>query len=83
MKCIRKGFLQAVINAGLSGVTIHTLRHSAAVHMAESGISMDEISQYLGHSNTSITASVYARFSPQHLAKAAEALNFGSIRKVQ
>lgn len=83
VKCIRKGFLRAVANAGLSDVTIHTLRHSAAVHMAEAGVSMDEISQYLGHSNPSITASVYARFSPEHLSKAAEALNFGRTRKVQ
>lgn len=83
VKSIRKGFLRAVTNAGLDGVTIHTLRHSAAVHMAEAGVPMDEISQYLGHSNVSITASTYARFSPQHLSKAAEALNFGGIRKVQ
>jgi integrase len=38
---------------------------------------VDEISQYLGHSNTSITASTYARYSPQHLKKAASALEFG------
>ncbi len=44
---------------------------------------MDEISQYLGHSNVQITASVYARFSPQYLPRAAEALNFGEVRKVQ
>lgn len=83
VKSIRKGFAVAVANAGLSGVTLHVLRHTAAVHMAEAGVPMEEISQYLGHSNVQITAAVYARFSPQHLSKAAEALNFGEVRKVQ
>jgi len=35
--------------------------------MVEAGVPMDEISQYLGHSETRITASVDARFSPNHL----------------
>jgi integrase len=83
VKSIRRGFMTAVGNAGLRGVTLHTLRHSAAVHMAEAGVPMDEISQYLGHSNVGITASVYARFSPQHLSKAAGALEFGTVRSVK
>lgn len=83
VKSIRRGFTTAVDNAALKGVTLHTLRHSAAVHMAEAGVPMDEISQYLGHSNVQITASVYARFSPQHLSKAASALEFGTVRSVK
>lgn len=83
VQSIRKGFAKAVENARLQGVTLHVLRHTAAVHMAEAGVPMAEISQYLGHSNVQITASVYARFSPQHLSRAAEALEFGSVRKVQ
>jgi len=77
VKSIKKGLAAAVRSAGLEGVTAHVLRHTAAVHMAEAGVSMDEISQYLGHTNTAITASVYARYSPQHLQKAARALEFG------
>lgn len=80
---IRKGFAKAVSNAGIEGVTLHVLRHTAAVHMAEAGVPMEEINQYLVHSNVQITSSVYARFSPQHLSRAAEALNFGEVRKVQ
>jgi len=37
-------------DAGLADVSPHVLRHTAAVHTAEAGISMDEIAQYLGHS---------------------------------
>lgn len=51
--------------------------------MAEAGVSMDEIAQYLGHSNAAITARVYARFSPDHLRRAADALNFSAGREVR
>lgn len=76
IRSIKKGFGAAVRSAGLENVTPHVLRHTAAVHMAEAGIPMAEISQFLGHSDVQITASVYARFSPGHLRKAASALEF-------
>lgn len=82
VKSIRTGFSRAVERAGLEDVTPHVLRHTAAVKMAEGGVSMAEISQYLGHSNAQTTAAVYARFSPQHLRKAADILDFGKVRKV-
>lgn len=55
-------------------VTPHMLRHTAAVWMAEGGVPMSEIAQYLGHSNTTITERVYARYSPGYLQKAASHL---------
>ncbi len=73
---IKKGFAATVERAGLKNVTPHDLRHTAAVWMAEQGISMDEIAQYLGHTDPRITYRVYARFSPEHLKKAANALEF-------
>ena len=80
---IRKGFESAVKRAGLGeDVTPHVLRHTAAVWMAQAGVPMSEISQYLGHSNEVITARVYARYSPQHLARAAEALTLPGLRVV-
>lgn len=83
IRSIRKGFVRAIDNAGLRDVSPHTLRHTAAVHMAEAGISMSKISQYLGHSNTSVTERVYARFAPDHMSDAANVLDFGAVRKVQ
>lgn len=71
---VKKGFATAVARAGLDGVTPHVLRHTAAVHMAEAGIPISEISQYLGHTNSRITEKVYARFSPSYLRRAASAL---------
>lgn len=81
VKSIRKGFQNACDRAKLEGVTIHTLRHSAAVHMVSAGVSMDMVSQYLGHSNTQITSRVYARFAPSHMQDAADVLNFTDIKK--
>lgn len=82
VRSIRNGFERAVANAGLTDVSCHTLRHTAAVHMVQAGVPMEEVAQYLGHSNPQITYSTYARFSPSHLRKAASALEFGRPRAV-
>lgn len=52
----------------------HVLRHTAAVWMAEAGVPMTEISQFMGHGSSAITERVYARYSPSYLQKAASAL---------
>lgn len=78
---IRRGFNRAVEDAGLTDVTPHVLRHTAAVHMAASGVPMSKIAQYLGHSDDRITQRVYARFAPDHMADAAEAVNFLKLIK--
>jgi len=74
VKSINVGLNNVARRAGIKGVSPHVFRHTAAVWMAEAGISMSEISQYLGHSNTAITERVYARYSPDYLRKAAAAL---------
>jgi integrase len=73
---IRKGFGVAVKSARLRDLTIQTLRYSAAVMMVEAGTSMDEVAQYLEHSNPSITFKTYVRFSLSHLRAASKALEF-------
>lgn len=73
---VKKGFAAAVERAGLVDVTPHDLRHTAAVWMAEDGVPFEEIAQYLGHSSTKVTFAVYARFSPNHLKRAAKSLEF-------
>jgi hypothetical protein len=42
--------------------------------MAEAGVSMPEIANVLGHSDSRITEAIYARFSPTYLKKAVSAL---------
>jgi integrase len=72
---IKKGIARTAARAGLRGVTPYVLRHTAAVWMAEAGVPMSEISQYLGHTSTAVTERVYARYSPDHLRKASDAIS--------
>ena len=44
--------------------------------MAEARIPIEEIASYLGHKNTLITVSTYARFHPDYLQRAAKALTW-------
>ena len=76
---VKKGLKAAATKAGLADVSPHVLRHSSAVRMAEDGVPMEEIAQFLGHSNVNITRRVYARFSPHHLRNAARALELTDI----
>jgi integrase len=71
---VKKSLKKAATKIGLPWISPHVFRHSAAVWMAEDGVPMEEIAQYLGHSNTEITRRVYARFSPDYLRNAAKAL---------
>ncbi|MCE8440887.1 hypothetical protein LZ187_14095 [Rhodovulum sulfidophilum] len=50
--------------------------------MAEAGVPISEISQYLGHSNVSVTARVHAWDSPNRLRRAAGVPDFTTLRKV-
>lgn len=76
VKSIKRGLKAAGVEIGRPDVSPHMLRHSAAVWLAEDGHSMNEISQYLGHDDVKTTTRVYARFSPTHLRKLADSLNF-------
>ncbi|WP_242007959.1 tyrosine-type recombinase/integrase [Paracoccus sulfuroxidans] len=80
---IKTGFNAAVKRAGIGHCTPHDLRRTAGRFMAEAGVPMEEVAQYLGHSNPNVTRSTYARFSPGHLRKAADALEFGRLESVQ
>lgn len=71
---IRKGFDEAAKRAKLSHITPHDLRRSAARRMVEQGISLHKVSQILGHTNVTVTARVYARFSPGFLRDAVDVL---------
>lgn len=66
---IKKGIKTAGGKIGRLDASPHMLRHSAAVWLAEDGHSMEEIAQFLGHSNTSMTYRVYARYSPNYLRR--------------
>lgn len=72
---IRTGYAAAVARAGLADVNIHQIRHSVAVRMLAAGRPIEEVSQFLGHSDSHITRKTYARFMPEHLAAAADVMD--------
>lgn len=81
VKKVRKSFKSACDRAGLEGVSPHTLRHSGATLLAAKGVSMREISGFLGH-RLAVTTERYAKHSPDYLQNAAGALEglFGDAR---
>lgn len=81
VKSIKTGFKAACTAAKLQGVSPHTLRHTAAVHLVAAGTPMQKVAQYLGHSNTSVTERVYGRYAPDHLREEATILDFVSRAK--
>lgn len=79
---VKKGIAATAKTAGVK-CTPHVLRHTAAVHLAENGHSMDEIAQYLGHNSPVTTYRVYARYSPDHLRKLGSSLEYGRKEKTR
>jgi integrase len=55
----------AAEGAGVTGATVHTLRHSAATTMLEAGVNLKAVSDLLGHADIRITADVYGHVSPE------------------
>lgn len=76
IKSIKKGFVSAVGRSGIGHFRIHDARHTAAVTMLTQGVPLTKVSQMLGHSNTSVTQRVYARYLPNHMQDAADVLDF-------
>ena len=73
---VKTGFIAACRRAGLSGVTPHILRHTAATWMAMGGVPMAQVALYLGNS-VEVTERVYAKYSPEYLRGAAAVLSGG------
>lgn len=80
---IKTGFNAAVKRAAIAHCTPHDLRRTAGRFMVENGVPIEEVAAYLGHTNPSITRSVYAQFSSDYLRRAAGSLEFGGPRLVQ
>lgn len=70
-------YLPAVKQAGLEGVTWHTLRHTFASRLAMSGQTPSTIAALLRHSGINLVAR-YAHLDPSHLKSAVEGVaSFG------
>ena len=61
--------------AGLRGVTLHTLRHSAASFLLVAGTQTKVVQEHLGHSSYAITADIYSHVGPTQQCEAADRLD--------
>ncbi|MEA3266711.1 MAG: site-specific integrase [Candidatus Fermentibacteria bacterium] len=54
---VQGGLNRALKSAGLAGrgIRMHTLRHSYATHLLESGVNIKTVQEYLGHTNLQAT----------------------------
>jgi integrase len=58
--------------AGLAGVSVHTLRHSHASQLLSAGVPLPTVSKRLGHSNVHVTATIYSHALPADEIAAAD-----------
>jgi len=70
-----KGIRNAMERAGLEGFRIHDLRHSLASKLVQNGMSLQEVSEILGHSNISMTMRYAHLESTETAKKARDVLN--------
>lgn len=64
----------AAQKAGITGIGVHTLRHSAAVAWLEGGVHIKAVADLLGHSSIAITGDVYGHTSDDTARSAVDAL---------
>lgn len=67
-------FRKAAQKAGVSNLTLHTLRHLQASQIIADGGSVKLVAERLGHANAAITLNVYSHLLPGLQKQAAEAL---------
>lgn len=71
---VLRRFVSLAERAGVTGVGIHTLRHTAATRLLELGEDTRIVSDILGHSSTAITADVYQHVEDRMRVRAASKL---------
>ena len=71
------GFKRMLKKAGLRDIRLHDLRHSCASLLLANGVPMKQIQEWLGHSDFSTTANIYAHLDYQSKVSSAEAMLAG------
>ena len=69
--------------AGLTGVTPHTLRHTAGSLALQLGASVVTVQKLLGHRNATTTMNVYSHMLPDDFDNLAEAMDTASRNAVK
>jgi integrase len=75
----------AMEKAGLSGVSLHSLRHSHASELLSKGVPITAVSERLGHASPNVTLSIYSHAMPKDDRLAAEVWSkaMGDALKIQ
>jgi hypothetical protein len=71
---VQGSFGRACKRAGIVGVTPHTLRHTCGTWMAQQGVPLRLIGEYLGHSDER-TTKLYAHHHPDYQGTAVRRLD--------
>ena len=72
---VLRRFELLAVSAGLTGVHLHTLRHSAASFLLAAGTHTKVVQEHLGHSSYAITADIYSHVEPALQREAADRLD--------
>lgn len=67
-------FARAIKRAGLPKCRLHDLRHTAATLALKNGADLKEVQEFLGHSNISTTANIYAHVDMEQKKSIADGL---------
>jgi integrase len=70
-----RGLNIAARKAGLEGIGLHTLRHSAATAMLEANTPILNVSRMLGHSSIAITIDLYGHVNDESMRQAINGLS--------
>ena len=62
---VTDGFAKLLADHGLRKIRFHDLRHSCASLLLKQGVPMKQIQKWLGHSDISTTANIYAHLDSQ------------------
>ena len=66
---VLRRFQALAVRAGLRGVHLHTLRHSAASFLLAAGTHTKVVQEHLGHSSYAITADIYSHVARRSSAR--------------
>lgn len=68
----KAGLQAAATGTGVKGPASHSLRHSCARHWLQSGLNVNAVSAWLGHSSPTVTLNTYLVLAPDTLGDISE-----------
>ena len=72
---VTKAFNALIVDAKVTRITFHGLRHTHISHQLMDGVHVKLVSERAGHANVNVTLTVYAAFLPSLVDAAAEGIN--------